>query len=311
MPVIVFGSINMDLVARVPRLPLPGETLTGYSFITVPGGKGANQAVAIARLQVPTVMMGRVGQDPFGAKLLAGLQQSGVNCDRVMQDASTSSGIAMIAVDDQAENQIIIIPGANGQVGEADLERLREVLAASDPEDRPSALLLQLEIPLATVVEAARIGRQYGVPVILDPAPARADLPTELYSLINILTPNQVEASQLVGFPVEDAESAMAATRTLRQRGVETVILKRGAAGVICATPEKTLALPAFAVDAVDTVAAGDAFNGGLAAALADGRTFWDAVRWGSAAGALAVTKPGAQSSLPHRAALEAVLAEP
>jgi ribokinase len=311
MTVIVFGSINMDLVARVPRLPVPGETLTGYEFTTVPGGKGANQAVAIARLQVPTFMVGRVGQDLFGTQLLAGLRQAGVNCDGVVQDATTPSGTAIIAVDDRAENHIIIIPGANGLVGNADLERLETLLANRNPAHHPSAILLQLEIPLPTVMNAAQMAYQYGVPVILDPAPARSDLPMDIYPLISILTPNQVEASQLVGFPVEDEDSAIAATQILRERGVDQVILKLGAQGVVCATAEKTLNLPAFAVEAVDTVAAGDAFNGGLAAALAEGRSFWDAVRWGSATAALAVTKPGAQSSLPDRAAVETALAEP
>ncbi|MGJ3251831.1 MAG: ribokinase [Elainellaceae cyanobacterium] len=187
MTVIVFGSINMDLVALSPRLPMPGETIVGHQFETIPGGKGANQAVAVARLGIPTQMVGRVGGDSFGHELIAKLHESGVGCDRIVIDSETTSGIAVIEVDDQGENHIVIISGANGRFDATDIERLRAILPGA------RALMLQLEIPLPSVVAAAHAAH-VGVPVILDPAPARADVPPDLYPLIDVLTPNQIES---------------------------------------------------------------------------------------------------------------------
>lgn len=298
MSVVVFGSINMDLVARSPRLPIPGETLTGYDFSAVPGGKGANQAVAAARLGLPTQMVGRVGSDSFGRELLAHLGWAGVKRDRLYVDPSAHSGVAMIAVDDRAENHIIVVPGANGHVGAEDVLRLKDLLASA------KVLLLQLEIPLPAVLQAAAAARAMGVKVILDPAPAQTNLPPELYTLIDIITPNQIEAGQLVGFPVPNTEMAAEAALVLRDRGIKTVIIKMGERGVLCISPEERFARPAFAVNAVDTVAAGDAFNGALGAALAEGRSLQQAVAWGTAAGAIAVTRLGAQSAMPSRTEL-------
>ncbi|WP_088889449.1 ribokinase [Leptolyngbya ohadii] len=304
MSVIIFGSINMDLVVRSPRLPEPGETLIGHSFETVPGGKGANQAVAVARLGIQTALIGRIGNDGFGQTLLQGLESDGITCDRVLHDASTHSGVAMIAVDDASENNIIVIPGANGNVGEADVDRLRAALPQAQ------VLLLQLEIPLPAVLAAAQAAKDAGVTVILDPAPARSDLPDSLYPLIDILTPNQVEARQLAGFPVNDIETAHRAAIVLRQRGVKTVIVKLGKLGALCVTESETFQIPIFPVRAVDTVAAGDAFNGGLAAGLAADLPLSQAATQAAAVAALSVTKPGAQPSLPTRAELEAFLAQ-
>ena len=300
--VIIFGSINMDLVARTPRLPVPGETLLGRDFFTAPGGKGANQAVALARLGVPTKMVGRVGGDSFGSELLGSLQAAGVQTAHVLVDEAASSGVAAIAVDDAGENQIIIIPGANGRVNETDVERLTRVLPGA------IALLIQFEIPMSAVLLAAQAARQASVQVILDPAPAQLEVPAELYGLIDIITPNEIEAGQLVGFPVDGLESATEAAAILLQRGVKTAIIKLGAQGAVCATKEETFFVPAFPVSAVDTVAAGDAFNGGLAAALALGLPLRQAVVWGAAAGALASTKPGAQSSMCDRTTFDAFL---
>ena len=301
MNVVVFGSINLDLVARSPRIPVPSETLTGYSFASVPGGKGANQAVAVARLSVPTQMVGRVGGDAFGQDLLKGLQASGVNCDRIQIDRSTHSGVALITVDDASENSIVVIPGANGKVDQSDIDRLQAVLS-----DRPTpqVLLLQLEIPLPMVISAAQVARSAGVTVILDPAPARSDLPSDLYPLIDILTPNQVEAGQLTGLPVSDFESATQAAIVLQRRGVKTVIVKLGKQGALCHSETETFQIPSFPVQAIDTVAAGDAFNGGLAAAIAIGMPFRQATTQAAAVAALAVTKAGAQPSLPTKAEL-------
>ena len=296
---IVFGSINMDLVAKTPRLPVPGETLLGYEFFTASGGKGANQAVALARLGVPTKMVGRVGGDSFGGELVNSLQTAGVQTEDVLVDEEVSSGIAAIAVDDTGENQIVIVPGANGRVDATDVERLTRLLPGA------SVLLLQLEIPLSAVLAAAQAARHAGVTVILDPAPAQIKVPDELYHLVDIITPNEIEAGQLVGFTVNEPSSATEAAAILRQRGVGTAIIKLGDQGVVCATQAETFFLPAFSVAAVDTVAAGDAFNGGLAAALVAGLSWWQAVVWGAAAGALAATKQGAQSAMCDRQTLD------
>lgn len=306
MSVIVFGSINMDLVARTPRIPAPGETLMGHSFETVPGGKGANQAVAVARLGIPTQMVGRVGGDRFGEELLAGLQSSGVGVEQVLVDQSTHSGVAVITVDDSSENNIVIVSGANGNVDQSDVARLQKLLLASPA---PKVLLLQLEVPLPAMVAAAQVAKQAGLTVILDPAPARSDLPADLYPLIDIITPNQVETGQLAGFPVTDLATAGQAAAALQQRGVGTVITKLGKQGALCMTASETFEIPVFPVKAVDTVAAGDAFNGGLAAGLAAGLPLRQATRQAAAVAALSVTKAGAQPSLPTRAELDAFLA--
>lgn len=295
MSVAVFGSINMDLVARTPRLPAPAETLTGYEFFTAPGGKGANQAVAAARLNTPTKMIGRIGDDSFGAELRRHLSAAGVDISAVLTDQSTSSGVAIIAVDDTAQNSIIIVPGANGRLGPPDIDRLAGPLTGIE------VLLLQLEIPLEATMAAAQLAQQRGITVILDPAPARK-LPPDVYGLIDIITPNEVEAGQLVDFPVKTREEATLAATTLVDRGVRTAIIKMGAQGVVYASRETTGFVPAFKVKAIDTVAAGDAFNGGLATALVEGQPLPLAVRWGAAAGALSTTKRGAQPSMPGRA---------
>lgn len=301
--IIVFGSINMDLVTKTPRLPIAGETIKGHEFFTAGGGKGANQAVAVAKLGIPTQLVGRLGDDDFGRQLLRHLQSAGVQTEGVLVDETTSSGVAVITVDDAGENHIIIIAGANGRLNETDVERLRSRLSGA------AALLMQLEVPMPTVQLAAQAAHSAGVPVILDPAPAQ-DIPRELYPLIDIMTPNQLEASQLVGFPVDGQEAAAKASAELQQRGVSTVMVKLGDRGVFCATTEETFFVPAFSVQAVDTVAAGDAFNGALAVALAQGRPLREAVVWGAAAGALSATKAGAQPSLPDRKTFEAFLKE-
>ncbi|OUL20077.1 ribokinase [Nostoc sp. T09] len=304
MSIIVFGSINIDLVATVPRLPISGETLLGHEFFQVPGGKGANQAVALSKLEISTQMVGRIGADSFGTELINNLQNSGVQTNNILVDETVSSGVAIIAVDDKGENQIIVIPGANGRVNQEDVARLSHLLPGS------SALLLQLEIPISAVLAAAKVAHQAGVKVILDPAPAQSHVPDELYPLVDIITPNEIEAGQLVGFPVNAEESAKKAAAVLLQRGVKCAIVKLGAKGVFCATTEENFFVPAFPIQVVDTVAAGDAFNGGLAAALYEGVSLHQAVVWGAAAGALAATKPGAQTSLPDRLTFDAFLKE-
>ena len=233
---------------------------------------------------------------------MTNLQSYGLSTDNVLIDQNTHSGVAIIAVDETGQNNIIVIPGANNNVGEADIERLKKLLTAA------TSLLLQLEIPLEVVQKAAEAARQAGVRVILDPAPARADLPIELYPLIDIITPNEVEASQLAGFPVNGTETAIVAAKHLQQRGVKNVIVKLGDRGAVAVTADETFFVPASAVEAIDTVAAGDAFNGGLASALDAGLSLSEAVRWGAAAGALCTTKVGAQGAMPDRATFDKFL---
>jgi ribokinase len=304
MTVIVFGSINMDLVCQVPRLPGPGETILGTRFVTTPGGKGANQAVAAAKLGVETHLIGRIGNDGFGQELVAALSAANVNTDRVLSDPTTHSGVAMITVADRGDNQIIGIFGANGQMNDSDVARMAPLLAEAD------LLMLQLEVPLPAVIAAARMAKQAGVKVMLDPAPVQTPDLGELWEWVDILLPNEVEASQLVGFPVTDVASAKRAAAWLRGKGVGTAIVKLGAQGVVCDTGQDCFVLPAFKVDAIDTVAAGDAFAGGLAAALSQGLDLSQALIWGSAAGALATTKSGAQVAMADRATFEAFLAD-
>ena len=301
MSIIVFGSLNMDLVVRTPRLLQAGETLIGSDFYTTPGGKGANQAVAAAKLGIPTELVGRVGEDAFGLELLAELRAVGVGVEGVLVDA-THSGVAVITVAATGENQIIGVFGANGNVDETDVERLKTKL--SDTQ----LLLLQLEIPIAAVKQAAQAAQAAGVRVILDPAPVPAEAIASLYPFIDILVPNEIEAGQLVGFAVNSPDTAAIAAEMLQQQGAKTVIVKLGAQGILCATPDETFFVPAFAVEAIDTVAAGDAFAGGLAAALVEGVSLKKAVVWGAAAGALATTKKGAQAAMPDRPTFNAFL---
>lgn len=302
MSILVFGSINMDLVACVPRLPAPGETLSGSDFFSAPGGKGANQAAACARLGAEVAMIGRVGNDVFGSTLRSGLQELGVDVFGVV-DMPGPSGVAVIAVDERGENSIIVIPGANGQVGAEDLARLDASLPGK------SSLLLQLEIPIEVITAAAQMAHTHGVRVILDPAPAYS-LPEQLYSLIDIITPNVSEAASLVGFPVKDLALAEHASRVLMQRGVSQVIIKMGALGAYLHDGKAGELISGFPVEALDTTAAGDAFNGALAVALERGDIPREAVRFANAAGALSAMKRGAQPSMPSLKDVEVFLKE-
>lgn len=303
MTVVVFGSINMDLVVRTPRLPAPGETISGETFFTAPGGKGANQAVASARLGVETHLIGRVGGDVFGSALLDNLRQNGVDLEGVTLDSTQPSGVALIAVDASGQNSIIIVPGANGRVGPEDVARLEAKL------DRARILLLQLEVPMEAVRAAARAARERGLTVVLDPAPAQP-LPADLYTLIDILTPNEIEAEILTGLSMQTEADIIRAADSLVERGAKLAVIKLGGRGAYVRPAEAGSGrfLAPFEVRAVDTVAAGDAFNGALAAALAEGRSLDEALRQAMAAGALSTTRPGAQPSLPTRDEVQAML---
>ena len=301
--VVVLGSVNMDVVVTAARLPLPGETIAGDELHLTPGGKGANQAVAAARLGAEVRMVGRVGADAFGPMLLQGLETYGIDASRVASDPDSSSGTALILLDADRENRIVAVYGANMRCDEA---QVRETQSALDGAD---CLLLQLEVPLEVSLAAARIAREKGVPVILDPAPA-SDLPNETYALVDVLTPNQTEAAALVLHPVDEVAQGLAAARELVRRGVETAIVKLGERGAVYVSGDSSDHVPAFDVEAVDTVAAGDAFGGALGVALAEGRDLAAAVRFASAAGAAAVTRPGAQTAMPSRGEVEDTLRE-
>ncbi|MCG9884179.1 MAG: ribokinase [Cyanobacteria bacterium] len=304
--VVMLGSLNADLMVRVPRLPVAGETLTGHTWTTGPGGKGANQAIAAARLGSAVAAVGRVGDDDFGRMLRDTLAAAQVDASQVVTDPHTPTGMALVTVatggDRQGENQIVLLPGANGQVGAAEVARLQTLL-------RPGLIvLLQLEVPIAAVVAAAEQARQSGAIAIVDPAPVPDAFPEELYALATVLTPNETEASRLVGFPVRDRATATAAARILRDRGAETVVITLGDRGALALTPNELLWQSPFAVAAIDTVAAGDAFNGALATAIAEGQPWPAALRFAAAAGALCTTTAGAADALPHRAAVDQLL---
>ena len=293
--ILVVGSLNADLVVRAPRFPQPGETISGEDLQVIPGGKGANQAVAAARLGMHVSMLGRVGRDNFGDFLLDNLQSNHVNAQLVQRDEA-STGTATILVDGNGQNSIVLSPGANGKVSVADVEH------ASFPAG--GLLLLQLEIPIPTVLRAAQRAREHGLRVILNPAPARS-LPDDLIALADFLLPNETELSLLTGMDVTDLPSAEAAARTLLGRGAKTVIVTLGSKGALIVDEKAMTHVDTFRVDVVDTTAAGDAFIGGFAYALLEDKSLKEAVRYGCACGALATTKFGAQPSLPVKEEVE------
>ncbi|HEX4511505.1 MAG TPA: ribokinase [Burkholderiaceae bacterium] len=294
-PVVVVGSLNMDLVVRVERMPAAGETLTGSGFETAPGGKGANQAVAAARLGAPVAMVGCVGRDAHGSELLAGLAGDAIDRARVRALADVPTGVAVIVVEENGQNRIVLAPGANARVDEAAIDELAANVIAE-----ASIIVMQLEIPLASVLHAARQARAAGATVLLNAAPAQA-LPEALWAAIDLLVVNESEAALLADTDVTDAASALEAAAALRARGPGTVIVTLGASGVAWIDGQGARTSPAHAVRAVDTTAAGDTFIGALAVALREGRPLAEAVALGQAASALCVTRRGAQPSIPSR----------
>ncbi len=302
--IVVVGSLNADLVARLDRFPAPGETVAGRDFTVIPGGKGANQACAAARLGGDVAMIGRVGADAHAELLRQSLATAGVDVSQVLADPSTTTGVALITVDPSGQNEIVIIPGANARLTVAELERSGAWLASA------AVVLLQLEIPLPTVQAAARRARQAGAQVILDPAPA-APLPDDLLRDIDYLTPNEVELAALVGGErAEGQTEASRQARVLVGRGARNVVVKRGDRGAMLVGPAGETQWPAFRVQAVDATAAGDAWNGAFAFALARGTEPVEAGWLATAAAAVSVTRRGAQPSLPTLADAEALMRE-
>jgi ribokinase len=292
--IVVVGSINMDLVTLAPRFVGPGETILGERFLTVPGGKGANQAVAAARLGADVALVGATGNDAFGKQLRDGLAAEGIDLDHVAQLDDSASGTASITVAG-GENQIIVVPAANARVTPAQVERAQSLI------ERAGAVLVQMEIPLETVEATLRLGHRLGVPVILNPAPAQ-QLPTDWLQLARYVTPNQHELAILLGAdPHEDF-------RALMQRSPCPVVLTCGGEGAWYREQGEPLHQPGFTVDVVDTTGAGDTFNAALAVFLHEGLP--EAVRKACAAAALSVTQLGAQGGMPRLTGVQALLAQ-
>lgn len=298
---IVLGSMNVDFVVRVTRRPAVGETVQGTEFSIFPGGKGANQAVAAAKLGGNVAMAGRIGDDVFSKVVLDSLSSAGAGKELIATTQDVPTGSAFITVDDTGDNSIIVVPGANGYCSTADVDSLKPHL------ERAKVLMLQLEIPLETVEYAVKVARQCGTQVMLDPAPPVV-LSRELLSGIDVLTPNEHEASFLTGRRVVDVESAKLAASDLLAAGARAVVIKLGASGLVYAEGGRFGSIPGYRVEAVDTTAAGDAFAGGLAVALCEGKSLEEACRFANAVGALAVTRKGAQPSMPERGEVEALL---
>ena len=292
MNVVVLGSLNIDFVVRAPRLPSPGETISGEEFTTSAGGKGANQAVAAARLGASTKMIGRVGRDVFGDMLLDSLRSDGVDISAVAIDGETETGTALITVADDGRNSIVVVPGANATVGRTELDALKSVIEGAD------VLLLQLEIPIEVVETAASIAASKEVAVILDPAPARS-LPDRLLRHCTWITPNEREAEILTGVVVTDQESVAEAAHRLLTMGSKNVVITLGPRGCYCAFSHEGFFVPAPHVEAIDTVGAGDAFNGALAVGLAQNRPIRALLEAACAAGAGASALRGAQTRSP------------
>jgi len=296
--ILVVGSLNADLVARAPRFPQPGETISGEDLRVIPGGKGANQAVAAARLGANVSLLGRVGNDNFGDFLLENLKQNRVDSSLVQRDDS-STGTAIIIVDSNGQNSIVLSAGANGNVSIADVDNI--------PFTNYQLLLLQLEIPLPAVLRAAQRAKENNDRVILNPAPAQ-QLPDELIALADYIIPNETELSLLTSQKIEDIPSAESAARDLLRRGAKNVIVTLGSKGALLVNAETSKQIHTFKVEVVDTTAAGDAFIGGFATSLLENKSLEEAVRFGCACGALATTKFGAQPSLPMKEEVEKII---
>ncbi|WCK56290.1 ribokinase [Aneurinibacillus sp. Ricciae_BoGa-3] len=288
----VLGSMTMDLVAKTQRRPIKGETVLGEAFAMVPGGKGANQAVTAAKLGAKTYMVGRLGNDLFRNSILDNLAREGVVTEFIKTDNETATGIAHISVDALGDNSIIIVPLANANVDELDVNEVEDLIS------RSALLMLQLEVPLKTVLHATKVAKKHNIPVILNPAPAQS-LPDELYAYIDYLTPNETETEILTGIKITSIESAKVAAKELLNRGVRNVVITLGENGCLLSDGMEFHHVSAQKVEVVDTTAAGDAFNGGMAVGLLKGMSIKEAVTYGGLVGTLAVTKFGAQSSLP------------
>lgn len=295
--ILVIGSSNTDMVVKTERFPQAGETILGGEFFMFPGGKGANQAVAAARLGGEVTFICKVGQDIFGDQAVEGFKKEGIATDFCLTDEDTASGVALITVNADGENEIVVASGANNQLTTTDLDNAESAFAAAD------LVLVQLETPIPTVEYAIAKAGTMGKRVILNPAPAR-NISADTYQHLFLITPNETEAELLTGIRIEDDATAAQAADALLGMGVEHVILTLGAKGAFYKSAEQQALVPAQKVKAVDTTAAGDVFNGALTVALAEGKDWLPAIEFASQAAAISVTRMGAQASAPHRSDL-------
>jgi len=292
--IVVLGSSNTDLVIRSPRMPRPGESILGGDFMMTAGGKGANQAVAIARLGSPVTFIAKVGCDMFGDRAVEQYAAEGIDISTVLRDENAPSGVALITVDDAGENCIVVAGGANNRLSVADVDSMRDHIESAD------YLLMQLEVPMPVIEHAAAIAFDAGVKVVLNPAPA-AKLSDELLSKCYMLTPNETECGVIAGVGVGNSEQAEAAAEMLIEKGVQNVIVTLGGKGSLYRSATERAVIPAYRVKAVDTTAAGDTYNGALCVALSEGKTVREAAEFATKASAISVTRAGAQPSLPTR----------
>lgn len=300
---VVLGSVNADHVLQVASFPRPGETLHGHTYQVIPGGKGANQAVAAARLGADIAFIACVGNDSFGREMRETFAREGMNTEAVMIEADTPTGIAMIQVAETGENSICISAEANARLTPERLTPHQPLLKQAD------TLLMQLETPVETIESAARVAKQSGTKVVLNPAPART-LSDELLQLVDLITPNETEAELLTGIQVTDTASAQQAAEILHGKGIPQVMITLGSQGVWISEQGQGRQVPGFRVEACDTTAAGDTFNGALLTAMLEGITLDKAIRFAHAAAAISVTRLGAQTSIPHRREVERFLME-
>src|SRR5690554_405223 len=292
--IVVIGSTNMDMVVKASHIPVPGETVLGGAFLMNPGGKGANQAVSVARLGGEVTFISKVGNDIFGKQSTQAFEEEGIDISGVMEDNKAPSGVALITVDESGENSIVVASGANLNLTPEDVEtHLKNI-----PD--VAIILMQLEIPMETVKFTVRYASSHGIQIILNPAPSNSLVP-ELFEMVDIITPNSNEASMLTGIAVIDEESAKLAAEYLHRKGVKNVAITLGAKGAILLNEQGFHLIPATKVDAIDTTAAGDVFNGALAVAVSEGKNLLDAVTFACQAASITATRMGAQSSIPYR----------
>ena len=294
MRIVVVGSSNTDMIIKSPRIPKPGETILGGAFQTAAGGKGANQAIAAARAGGDVAFVARIGDDMFGRRALEGFKNDGINSKYIKFDKTDPSGVALIIVDDVGENCIAVASGANANLNEKDILAVEALIQKAD------ILLMQLETPLSTIQYAAKIAFYANVTVLLNPAPAQ-NLPSDLLKHVSILTPNELEAESLTGIKVIDDVSAKNASLSLSSMGPKVIVITLGAAGLYLHHKDFSGIIPGFKMNAIDTTAAGDVFNGGLAAALSENCDIFKAVKFAQAAAAISVTRLGAQPSAPRK----------
>lgn len=299
--ILVIGSSNTDMIVNVPRIPKSGETILGGKFLLAAGGKGANQAVAAARSGGNVTFVSKVGKDSFGKQSIEGYRQDGINTDYILIDENESTGVALIYVSEDGENSIAVAPGANMKITPEDIQNISELIEKND------FLLMQLEIPFETVKAATKIANHLNKKIILNPAPAR-HLDDELLKCISIITPNETETEILTGIKIKSDQDISDGAEFLMAKGINTVIITLGAKGIYLATKDIRKFIPSFKVDAVDTTAAGDVFNGAFVTALAEDKSLIEAAIFGNAASALSVTKAGAQPSIPLRAEINEFL---